>query len=252
MSAPASEPDLTFQWPVEKGFPYVLFLCVVGSLAAHVATFFLFQVVYPQRVTIPQPAPYVTLLTPSSPENLAYLRWIEAEDPALIATDNAVSPPGLIEVKYRSSFATPRTLPLGAPVEKSDEALFPPAVDRLQASPSAAQPSVASPTPAQSQTVLRAAGVLKTRMLPQNPELSSLRIASAPVSPTVILVGVTSEGEVRFPVIQQSSGDAKLDEMALAHLSQLRFAAAKESMAWGYLTFAWGGDVYLEQPVLKP
>src|SRR5258708_3899096 len=119
MNVTPSEPDLTFHWPAEKGFPYVLFICVAGSLFAHVATFFLFQVVYPQRVTIPQPAPYVSLLTPTTPENVAFLRWIESEDPALITSDSAVPPPGLLEVRYRPSFAVPRTAPLGAPVEKA-------------------------------------------------------------------------------------------------------------------------------------
>src|ERR1700733_6449459 len=130
MNVPPSEPDLTFHWPVEKGFPFVLFVCVAGSLFAHAATFFLFQVVYPQRVTIPQPAPHVSLLTPSSPENIALLRWIEAEDPALLANDNPVVPPGLAMVRYRPSFNTLRTEPLGSPVEKAPAVRFPRAEDR--------------------------------------------------------------------------------------------------------------------------
>src|SRR5580704_14943328 len=103
MKAPVGAPDLTFSTPNDAGFPFILFLCVLGSLLAHAATFFLFQVVYPQRVTIPQPAPQVSLLTPSSAENMALLRWIEAEDPALVANDNPVVPPGLAEVRYRPS-----------------------------------------------------------------------------------------------------------------------------------------------------
>ncbi|MEI9896045.1 MAG: hypothetical protein WDN28_19790 [Chthoniobacter sp.] len=113
MSAPVPEPNVILAAPDDSGFPYVLFFCVLGSLLAHAGTFFLFQVVYPQRVTIPQPAPHVSLLTPSSPENIALLRWIEAEDPALVANDNPLAPPGLAEVRYRPSFASPRTAPLG-------------------------------------------------------------------------------------------------------------------------------------------
>src|SRR5579871_6950726 len=129
---PAATPvDLTFSTPNDSGFPFVLFLCVLGSLLAHAATFFLFQVVYPQRVTIPQPAPRVSLLTPSSPENVALLRWIEAEDPALVASDHADAPPGLAEVRYRPSFARPRTAPLGAPEEQPHAVRYPPARDRL-------------------------------------------------------------------------------------------------------------------------
>ena len=126
--------DLTFSTPDDKGFPYVLFLCVLGSFLAHAGTFFLFQVVYPQRVTIPQPAPHVSLLTPSSPENIALLRWIEAEDPALVANDNPVSPPGLADVHYHPSFTSPRTAPLGAPAEQTQTVHFPRAEDRLSVS----------------------------------------------------------------------------------------------------------------------
>lgn len=258
MSTPPSEPDLTFQWPAEKGFPYVLFLCVLGSLCAHVATFFLFQVVYPQRVTIPQPAPYVSLLTPSTPENVALLRWIEAEDPALISSDNTVPPPGLAEVRYRPSFADPRTAPLGAPVEKSTETLFPPAVDRLLPVETAAPPAVVD-RQAASATVLRMGGPLAGRTLAQNPPLESPRLATAPMSPTVCLVGVSGEGEIRYQVIQQSSGDTKIDDLALAHLHRIRFAPAGEPLTWAHVTFAWGADAYAEavppddpSPVRKP
>src|SRR5947209_19467100 len=104
MKSSAPQANLTFATPDDAGFPYLLFFCVFGSLLAHAGTFFLFHVVYPQRVTIPQPAPHVSLLNPSSPENIALLRWIEAEDPALVATDNPSIPPGLVDVRYRRSF----------------------------------------------------------------------------------------------------------------------------------------------------
>src|SRR5579871_1381696 len=131
MKTPVPEAELTFVSANDRGFPFILFLCVLGSVLLHAATFFLFQVVYPQRVTIPAPAPRVSLLTPSSPENIALLRWIEAEDPALVASDHADAPPGLAEVRYRPSFARPRTAPLGAPEEQPHAVRYPPARDRL-------------------------------------------------------------------------------------------------------------------------
>lgn len=247
-----SEPDLTFQWPAEKGFPYVLFFCVAGSLLAHVGTFFLFQIVDPQRVTIPQPAPHVSLLTPTTPENVAFLRWIEAEDPALIATDSSVPPPGLVGVKYVPSFAAPRTAPLGAPSEKSEGVFFPPAVDRLTAVEVGPAPAVAVPV-ASSPTRIHFAGELATRTLTQNVPLPAPRIAMAPVGRTILLAGVNAEGEIRYQILQQSCGNSKLDDLAISHLRRLAFGPAAAPVTWAHVTFAWGADAYDESAgTVKP
>src|SRR5438046_2467524 len=94
--APKESPSpLIFDWPRRSRFSFVFLGCVAASALAHAATFFLFQVVYPQNVSIPQAPPRVSLLTPSSPENIALLHWIEAEDPALAAAGVTTNPPGL-------------------------------------------------------------------------------------------------------------------------------------------------------------
>lgn len=243
MNPPPSEPDLTFHWPSEKGFPYVLFVCVAGSLFAHAATFFLFQVVYPQRVTIPQPAPHVSLVTPTSPENIVFLRWIEAEDPALIADDNSVEPPTLAAVRYIPSFAAPRTAPLSAPDEKTQGVAFPPAVDRLVAA-GTVPPSETIASSAGRPTLIQFAEALATRPLAKNPALAAPRLATAPVEPTVLLVGVRGDGGIGYQILQQSSGDPKLDDLAVAHLHRLSFAPTGAAMTWAHVTFAWGADAY--------
>jgi hypothetical protein len=239
-----SEPDLTFQWPPERGFPYVLFVCVAGSLLAHAGTFFLFQIVDPHRVTIPQPAPHVSILTPNTPENVALLRWIEAEDPALIATDNSVPPPGLVGVRYVPSFAAPRTAPLGSPIEKSQEVLFPPAVTRLAAVEAVPAPVVLAPATTSATTQIRFAGELATRALVRNPALKAPQLATAPVAPTILLAGVNDNGEIRYQIVQQPCGSPKLDELAISHLRRLSFAAAGAPITWAHVTFAWGADAY--------
>jgi hypothetical protein len=250
MKPPSTEPDLTFHWPVEKGFPFVLFVCVAGSLLAHATTFFLFQVVYPQRVTIPQPAPHVSLLTASSPENIALLRWIEAEDPALISSDNSIVPPGLVEVHYRPSFATLRTTPLGAPAEESSEVRFPPAVDQLSVLQSVG-PSYPSLAPLSSTTLLQFAGALAGRSLISSPPLDVIRRTTTPVNPTVLLIGVDQHGGVRLSFLQQPCGDSQLDALAIAHLSRLNFAPAETAVTWGHATFSWGADAYVPPPIFN-
>jgi len=244
MKTATPEADLTFATPDESGFPYILFFCVLGSLIAHAGTFFLFQVVYPQRVTIPQPAPQVSLLTPSSPENIALLRWIEAEDPALVANDNAAAPPGLAEVRYHPSFASPRTAPLGVPVETTAAVRFPRAKDRLAPTETANATAGVPSTIQDRATSIVFSGPLTTRSLTKNPPLAFQYRAVAPEEPTTLLVGVNDQGEVRFTLLQQSSGDPALDELAVAHLRKVSFAASKMPMTWGFATFAWGGDAY--------
>lgn len=249
MKTPAPEAGLTFSTTSEDSdFPYVLFFCVFGSLMAHAGTFFLFQVVYPQRVTIPQPAPHVSLLTPSSPENIALLRWIEAEDPALIANDNPVAPPGLAQVRYHPSFTTPRTEPLGAPEEKTSAVRFPPAADRLLPTSSSHAP-IPAPAAAQvPQTTVSFTDGLGTRPLAKNPALNPAYHATAPAEPTTLLIGVDSQGAVRFALTQHSSGEPALDNVAVAHLHNVTFAAAETPMVWGFATFSWGADAYASAP----
>lgn len=244
MKTPVSEGGLTFSTTSDdSGFSYILFFCVFGSLLAHAGTFFLFQVVYPQRVTIPQPAPHVSLLTPSSPENIALLRWIEAEDPALIANDNPVAPPALAEVRYRPSFNTPRTEPLGAPVEKAPMVRFPKAEDRLRPSLSAPTLIPAPVPPPVPPTTISYGGKLGSR-LANSPALASEYRATSPAEPTTLLIGVDGEGVVRFALIQHSSGDPGLDDAAVRHLRNVTFKTAEAPMSWGFATFCWGGDAY--------
>lgn len=248
MSAPVSEPDLTFQWPTEKGFPFVLFFCVLGSLLAHGATFLLFQVVYPERVTIPHPAPRVSLLTPSSPENTALLRWIEAEDPALIASESPVRPPSLIEVRYRPSFAEARTAPLGAPDEAQRQIPFPPAFDRLSVRESATATS--SPVPAEPlPSLIRFSGALSSRPLESSPRLEFPIPSASPARPSEYLVGVDATGSIRFRFLQETSGDPTLDALAGAHFDKLRFSSANAPVMWGHATIVWSRDAYVEEPL---
>ena len=58
---PAEAPPLVFAWWERRPDFLILLGFVMLSLFAHVATFFVFQVVYPQHVTIPPPAPQVCM-----------------------------------------------------------------------------------------------------------------------------------------------------------------------------------------------
>ena len=248
MKADATAPNLTFDWPRREGFPFLLFGCVAASLFAHAATFFLFQVADPLRTSIPPSPPQVSVLTPSSPEAIALLHWIDAQDPALVAATNSVAPPGVFDIAYRPSYAAMRTAPLG-PVEQPVAIAFPPARDPLSIITSAdakaaVPPAVSAPHP----TAVVFSSALAGRAPAPLPPLILKTHTAEPVEPTRQLIGVTDRGEVRFVFLQSSSGNPALDEQAAAHLETLAFAAADAPITWAIATIAWGDDTYSPSP----
>jgi hypothetical protein len=242
----ATEPDqnLTFDWPRREGFSFVLFGCVCASLVAHAATFFLFQVADPVRTTIPRPAPQVSILTPSSPENIALLNWIAAEDPALVASANSVNPPAILDVKYRPSYAVMRTSPIG-PVDEPVTVPFPAGREPLAVITGVAQvaaPAAIVHTP--HPTRITFSGALASREIAAQSPLVLKSRPSDPVEPARWLAGVSDRGEVRFLFLQASSGNPALDEQAAAHLQTLEFSPSAEPITWGIAIVSWGDETY--------
>jgi hypothetical protein len=245
-AAPAGS-ALTFDWPGRERFPFILFGCVFLSLVIHAGTFFVFQVVYPQRVTIPPPPPQVALLTASSPENEALLRWIAAEDPALVATARSVVPASLLEVPYRPSYNLHRAAPLGS-VETPAPLQFPPAHPPLTIIASAApQPVPEAPAPLPMRTTLDVSTTLADRAL-KPPAFHWKQRSAQPLQALRALIGVTAQGEVRFTFLQHSSGDETLDAEALAQLSQLSFAPGDAAITWATATVEFGAEAYADVP----
>ena len=251
MKADATAPSLTFDWPRREGFPFILFGCVAASLFAHAATFFLFQVADPVRTSIPPSAPQVSVLTPSSPEAIALLHWIDAQDPALVAAANSVAPPGLFDIAYRPSFSTKLPTPLG-PVEQPVAIAFPPARDPLSIIRSAdAKPSLPPAVSTPHPTTVIFSSALAARAPAPLPPLIVKTHTAEPVEPTRHLIGVTDHGEVRFVFLQSTSGNPALDEQAAAHFQTLTFAASDAPITWATATITWGDDTYGENPKSK-
>ena len=245
-TAPA-DTGLTFDWPERERFPLILFSCVFVSLIIHTATFFVFQVVYPQRVTIPPPPPLVSLLTASSPENEALLRWIAAEDPALVASARSVVPPGLLDVPYRPSFSEPRTAPLGS-VEAPVAVQFPPARSPLAIIASAApRPALEGGTTVPMRTTLGLSSPLAERSV-KPPTFQWKQRATQPLQPLHALIGVTDRGAVQFAFVQRSSGDEGVDGEAVRQLETLVFAPADAPITWALATVDFGAEAYATAP----
>jgi len=237
--------QLIFDWPRPKRFSFMFLGFVAVSLLAHAATFFVFQVVYPQRVSISQQPPRVSLLTPSTPENIAFLHWIEAEDPALAGGGATADPPGLAEVRYQPSYAVPPAAPLNLPAERPEPVRFPAARDPLLliASASAGTGAVRPASPSRP-TSVSFYGPLASRPLKEAPTLSFPSPSAVPLQPSRFLIGVSDRGEVRYIFLQESSGDPEFDSLATARLQQLSFAVNESPVAWGFALFSWGDDAY--------
>ena len=86
--------------------------------------------------------------------------------------------------------------------------------------------------------------------MPLPPLVLNARTAG-PVEPTRHLIGVTGRGEVRFVFLQNSSGNAALDDAAAAHLQTLVFAPGDSPITWATATVTWGDDAYAENPKFK-
>jgi hypothetical protein len=230
--------------PPEPRFPATLLLFGVFSLLAHAATFFVFQVGYPSHVTIPLQTPQVSLLTGETPEQQAVMRWIESEDPALIAASSHPVPAGLFEVPYRPSYLTPRTAPRSMPERKEVPERAPgPELSSLLRSvlPAAAGPAAKverAPT-----TIVFSAS-LAGRTLVATPALKTT--VAGPLEDASFMLGVTAAGEVRFALLQRSSGDHATDATALAQLAKARFQPVEGApeIEWGFADIVWGDDAY--------
>jgi hypothetical protein len=239
---PASGPDTAEVRDSRISWTVLGFIAL--SLAAHAFAFILFQVVYPQRVTIPPPGRQVALLTPGTPEADALLRWVDAEDPALAASSSVAVPPSLFEVPYRPSFEVSRTAPRLMP-DAPPKAEPPPSPITLPLLPLEVQAEIPTPTPAPrvatSASFSSALGQRKFR--PAHPiDFHS----AAPLEPASFLVAVGASGEIRHVFRQRSSGDPAADAAAAEYLTAGAFASDEKAapLTWSVAAITWGAEIY--------
>lgn len=238
---PAGEHErhLTFHWPRPR-LSLALLGFLLASLLLHAMAFYLFQVVYPPTVAISPPAASVNLITPSTPENQALLRWIDSEDPAAIAKPHEIVPNNLYDISYQRSFADVRTGPK-QPDEKNAAVQFPPAVDMAELIGDTGKSAPRAVTIAPHETELKFSGTLAGRKIanvptgkPGGPDIRE---------PSNFLVGVAPDGKVQYVFFMGVEADDKakaLDAQAEKYLNRVEFARAGGDTAWGMATFYWG------------
>jgi hypothetical protein len=249
----AEEEPRTFPAYAERPFSWVLLGFIGLSLLVHAFAFLVFQVVYPQRVTIPPPSVQVSLLNPDTPEQQAILRWVDAEDPALVATGAVAIPPSLFEVPYKPSYAALRTPPRNLPVP-SERPEQPPSPLSLplrlpgEATPKRTAPDSSATAPL---TSAEFGGLLASRGFRPSGELHAQ--ATAPLEPPTFLIAVNAAGQVRNVFRQQSSGDDAADQAASDYLAHGTFSARPgTAVTWGLATIIWGREIYPKEGVKNP
>ena len=242
---------LVFRWP-ERTVSLLLPALFVLSVAVHALAFYVFQVVYPPEVASAPPPAQVTLLTGDTPEGATLLQWVQAQDPAMAARVQEVTPAGLGEILYNPSYATVHTRPLEteAPVQQIG---FPSAHNLLEFSESKV-PAPETP-PRTVASTLSFSETLRARDAAPGTAPVITPKPSPNLRPTVFLVGIDDRGEVRYCFLLEpgggdpSSGDHEVDKQAEALLRQHGFTHSETPLEWGFATFSWGAEAYTTQPV---
>lgn len=251
----SKRPDerMTFDWSGGHRSSWTLALLIFVSLVLHSAAFFFVHISTSERQLIPKSAQPIQLLTrfapdgSPSPENEAVLRWIAAEDPAIVARVTNVEPAGLLSIPYRPSYAVSRTRPRDVPAEPAT-IQYPPARDSLEFIMSADE----KPTPATAPLPERATEIafrspLNSRV-PAKITLTLEATSAQSLNTVELLVGAGGEGDVRFSFVQESSGVPEMDAEAIRLVSGIRLGRAPEPMTWGSVTVRWGTDAITKEP----
>jgi outer membrane biosynthesis protein TonB len=226
-----------------------LVIFLILSLLLHALCFYIFQIVYPPTVALMPPPARVTLISPDNPESLAFLRWVEAEDPALTTTTQRLPETktfALPPVEHRPSYAThqPKLKTLSPP---TPDLSIPSsaAIGRLpQIKVNAAGPGLARKTTAQFGNLPAALG---------DPSFADFKFRlhqpGAPANAR-FRVAIDERGTIRFCFLIESSGDPALDEQARSFLQLCRFKTKENSsgsdgraLFWTSATILWGNDL---------
>jgi hypothetical protein len=240
--------SLLFRWERPRRRRYAIAGFLLASVGLHALCFYLFQVVYPPAISLLPPPAQVSVIAPTSAEARTFLNWLNAEDPALAsqtqrpADARAFQLPKLAHVP--SYMAVPpelKELPTRRFVHTVPSAMPPAPVPVAPAASPA--PPVLAPTTLVFSDALRNLPV-------SHPDLkfqASLR--EAPQS-TRFRVAVDSLGIVRYSFLEQSSGDAALDEQARHYLVLCRFQSGEgrtpdQGLIWATANLEFGTDLEL-------
>ncbi len=220
-----------------------------ASVVLHGLGFYIFQIIYPPAVALLPPPGRVNLIAPNSDEGRVLLRWLEAEDPALAST---TQPPAdgkslvMPTIQHAPSYLSRQPALRDVPPLTSDlrvpSARPPGPVER--------PPAQIQTTPKISPTTVRFSPELETLGAVHGPELKFAASTRESPQAAQFHIAVNESGEVRHCFLENSSGDASLDEQARKYLVLSRFSPIQEpqskiqnGLVWGTAIVEWGNDI---------
>ncbi|MEY2547047.1 MAG: hypothetical protein QOG48_2164 [Verrucomicrobiota bacterium] len=235
-----AETNLLFNWGPPRKRARALVLFISASLLLHALCFYVFQITYPPSVSLVPPPARVNLISDKTEDGRALLRWIDAEDPALVSTTVRARPRELPKIEHVPSYMTAR-----APLKQ----LPPLVVDLTPPNPlppgpvpvtQRAAPTRTTPVP----TTVEFSEEIAARGAPKFPETEFSAATNEQPQSIRFHIAVNGRGEVQYVFPLNSSGDAALDAQARQHIGRARFAnAPNDELTWGAATVEWGADV---------
>ena len=249
-----SQPALVFAWDHPRRRKWAVTGFLLASLLFHALCFYAFQIIYPPAVALLPPPGRVSLIAPNTDEGRVLLRWLEAEDPALASTTQALAEAKLFTmptIQHAPSYLTHQPALREVPSLTTDLLLpsaQPPApVDR----PQPQNPAVPKIVP----TIVRFSPELEALGSAQSPPAKFAASGHESPQPAQFHVAANENGEVRYCFVEVSSGDPALDEQARKYLALSRFPAIRHppssilpSLTWGIATIEWGNDIVAPLP----
>jgi hypothetical protein len=252
VSAPlASESNLglVFAWDQPRRRRRAIAGFLVASFLLHALCFYAFQIIYPPAVALLPPPGRITVIAPNTEEGRVLLRWLEAEDPALASTTQAPADGkslAMPTIQHAPSYLIRQPALKDAPPAAPDPAV-----------PSAQPPAPVEPphTPIQtapsiSPTIVRLSPEFEALGAMQGPEMKFAASGHESPQAAQFRVAVNEKGAVLYCFLENSSGDAALDEQARKYLALCRFPAIRKQeseirngFVWGTATVEWGNDV---------
>lgn len=247
--------------PIEPLFDAVppekrrLGIFLLMAAAAHVLAFYSIHIAYPQPTLKSTPRIHVSMAnvelnSVASHANLKF--WYTMEDPSmLIRLQEPLVPAQKIDatrLPISINNVTPSVTQ--TPIRHENIVFLP---DGLPPLSERAAKMLDQPHQIFSYPAIAPAAKKPTTGLSFDPVLNSrLAAHAAPVLPsqtsnlltesgvTILRLGVTSEGQVAYALIEQSCGKSTADTLALQTLRKIRFQPdAKQDLVWGQVTVYW-------------
>ena len=241
--------NLLFRWERPRRRRLAIAGFLIASASLHAFCFYIFQVVYPPAISLLPPPARVSVIAATSVEARTFLNWLAAEDPALASqTQRPIDAPAfrLPKLAHVPSYITvpPKLKELPpVPAEHFELSAMPPA-------PVPAETVAALAAPLVAPTTIVFSDSLGDRPVARPNLKFHASLRDAPQSARFRLA-VDSAGVVRYCLLEQSSGDAVLDDQARHYLALCRFGVGTspqvpgKELTWATAVFDFGNDLAL-------